>query len=163
MVRLFLEHFLLGPVGLSTAGLHVPCSEQGALLFGRVTNMLSDGDGLRMIWDWRGASSLKPCWKHWNVFKVDSSLAHRKPGYVEADCTDLGQFRSWSATQLYSTVDTLAVASAKVVEGTMTKTRYNELEMSLGLNYNADGILCSRSLRCGLAGGSGGPLQMLLR
>jgi hypothetical protein len=42
------------------------------LLFARLTNLLSDGDGLRMAFDWKGASSLKPCFKHYNVFKKDT-------------------------------------------------------------------------------------------
>ena len=33
--------------------------------------MLTDGDGFRTAFDWRGWASLLPCFKHWNVLKKD--------------------------------------------------------------------------------------------
>ena len=83
-----MERILYGPSGMSTVGVPLLIGGQERILFAKLTNLLSDGDGHRMGWDWRGAASLKPCWKHFNVFRKDSGLAHRMPGYVEIDCSD---------------------------------------------------------------------------
>ncbi len=60
MMRVFLERILFGESGLSTVGVFVLIGGQELILFAKLTNLLSDGDGRRMGWDWKGASSLKP-------------------------------------------------------------------------------------------------------
>jgi hypothetical protein len=121
MMRLFLERILFGESGLSTVGVPVLIGGQERILFAKLTNLLSDGDGLRMGWDWKGASSLKPCWKHFNVFKKDSGLAHRMPGYVEIDCSDPAFLRSWSASEVYFAADSVAAAADQYAAGAMSK------------------------------------------
>jgi hypothetical protein len=128
MLRLFVERILYGQSGMSTVGMPVLIGGQQRVLFAKLTNLLSDGDGLRMGWDWKGASSLKPCWKHFNVFKKDSGLAHRMPGYVEIDCSDPAFLRSWSASEVYFAADSVAAAAGKVAAGTMAKGDFEELE-----------------------------------
>ena len=71
MLRCLLEDLLLGEQGLATAGIPVIVDGRPILVHGRLTNILADGDGLRQALDWRGASGLKPCVKHYNVFKKD--------------------------------------------------------------------------------------------
>lgn len=68
-LRRFLERQLLGPNGLAASGCPMTIGGRDILLFGKVSNLLSDGDGLRQALDWKGASSLKPCFKHFNVYK----------------------------------------------------------------------------------------------
>jgi hypothetical protein len=70
-LRLLLERLLVGPLGVSTAGWALRVGGQDVLVFARLTNLLSDGDGLRQALDWRGASGMKPCFKHVNVCKKD--------------------------------------------------------------------------------------------
>ena len=147
MMRVFSERFAVGTTGFSNVGVPVRIRGEQRLLFARITNLLSDGDGLRMCWDWKGASSLKPCFKHYNVFKKGSDLARRKPGYVEIGCSQVSQLREWTAADLYATADLLAAADAQVNAGSMTKKRYKELEMSTGLNLNRTGLLMSPILR----------------
>jgi hypothetical protein len=74
MLSVYLQRQLLGPCGLATSGVPIVLAGQPTLIFARLTNLLSDGDGLRMALDWRGHASLKPCFKHYNVFKKDSWL-----------------------------------------------------------------------------------------
>ena len=69
LLRRFVERQLLAADGLATTGCPVTIAGQHVPIFARLTNLLSDGDGLRQALDWRGASSLKPCFKHYNVFK----------------------------------------------------------------------------------------------
>ena len=72
MLRAFLERLLLGPAGLASVGLPAPVGGEMRMLFAKLTNLLTDGDGHRQALDWKGASSLKPCFKHFNVFKKES-------------------------------------------------------------------------------------------
>ena len=148
MLRLFLERFLIGQTGTSTVGVPLRIGGQQRILFARVTNLLSDGDGLRQCWDWKGASSLKTCFKHYNVFKKDSDLAHRQPGYVEATCTDVSKCVEWAPGDLYDAADAVDAASEQVAAGEMTKTLSEDLRKSVGLNANPIGLLRSPVLRC---------------
>lgn len=148
MFSRFLRHILLGPSGFGTAG--VPITVQGGgpqLVFGKVSALLSDGDGLRQALDWRGSASLKPCIKHFNVFKKASDLAHRSPGHVEITCCDHDAFRLQRSSDLFETADLLVASKRRVAEGTMTKVRWEHLEMITGLNTNEDGILSDPVLR----------------
>jgi hypothetical protein len=76
-LRKFLERMLVGQFGLCTAGFPITIDGTHVMMFGKLTNILSDGDGLRMALDWRGASGMKPCFKHFNVYKKDRSASKR--------------------------------------------------------------------------------------
>jgi hypothetical protein len=69
MLRRLVEDVFLSPLGLTTAGLPLNLGDSQVMLFARLTNVLADGDGLRLGYDWRGSSSLKPCLVHHNVLK----------------------------------------------------------------------------------------------
>jgi hypothetical protein len=75
LLREYLRLQLLGTSGLATAGVPLVLDGEVVLVFAKLTNILSDGDGLRVAFDWKGHASLKPCFKHINVFKKDSDLA----------------------------------------------------------------------------------------
>lgn len=147
ILRAVLEHMFFGPKGFCNGGSPVLLNGQHRLVFARLTNVLSDGDGLRQAWDWKGASSLHPCFKHPNVFRLGSDLAARRPGYVEMDCFDVCKFRSWSAAELFSAADTVAEAENRMLDSRITKTMFNEIEQSLGLNSNKHGMLMSPMFR----------------
>jgi hypothetical protein len=53
MLRIFLDKLLLGLCGLQVSGITLPIGAQDQLLFARLTNLLSDGDGHRMALDWK--------------------------------------------------------------------------------------------------------------
>lgn len=69
LLRRILEEQLLGPTGLSTAGVPVEVDGEVHILFASLSGVLADGDGLQKGFDWRGASSFKICLKHNNVLK----------------------------------------------------------------------------------------------
>ena len=68
MLATYLVRQLLGPSGLASAGVPIELNGVPTLIFARLENLLTDGDGHRMSYDWKGASSLKPCVKHFNVY-----------------------------------------------------------------------------------------------
>ena len=71
MLRLFLERLLVGPCGFATVGVPLLIDGEHRLVFARLTNLLSDGDGHRQALGLEGASGLKQCFKHFKVFKKD--------------------------------------------------------------------------------------------
>jgi hypothetical protein len=77
VLKTYLQRQLLGTGGLAGEGLPLVVNGKPLLLFAKLTNLLSDGDGLRQALDWKGHASLKPCFKHFNVFKKDRSVTSR--------------------------------------------------------------------------------------
>lgn len=146
-LKTFLRRQLLGPFGLGTSGVAIQLQGRPQLLKATLSNLLSDGDGLRSALDWKGSSGLKPCFKHWNIFKKGSDLAHRRQGYFEIDCCDVDAFKTSSPKDIAVTVGLLAAASAGVTSGAMTKTAFSDLESMHGVNYNADGLIADKVLR----------------
>ena len=51
MLSVVLEHLLLGPSGLTSVGLPLLIAGVHRMLFGRLANLLSDGDGHRQAFD----------------------------------------------------------------------------------------------------------------
>jgi hypothetical protein len=76
-LAVFLRVLLLGPDGFATSGLPLMLGEQTVLLCGRITNLLSDGDGLRSGYNWRGHASFKPCFVCFNMFR--KALVRSRP------------------------------------------------------------------------------------
>ncbi len=81
MFSIFLRRQLLGPDGLATAGIPLVLGDdpnEPTLLFARLTNVLADGEGVKHGFDLKGSSGLKPCFKHFNVFKKDFRVTLRQ-------------------------------------------------------------------------------------
>jgi hypothetical protein len=55
--------------GLSTSGIAIDLDGEPVLLYAKLAAVLADGDGHAKAFDWKGASSLKPCLRHYNVYK----------------------------------------------------------------------------------------------
>ena len=92
VLRDFLKLQLLGPQGLLTAGVPLVVNGAPLTIFANVKHLLGDGDGLRIALDWRGAASLKPCFRHGNVWKAGSDMANRIEGHVEHTCATFHGF-----------------------------------------------------------------------
>lgn len=66
-LRRFLHLLLFGSQGLATSGVALTLQGAPHLLWARVAFVVADGDGHRMAWDWKGASGMHPCLRHYNV------------------------------------------------------------------------------------------------
>ena len=82
MFRQYLRLQLLGDTGLSTAGVPLLLAGKPFLLFAKLKYIVGDGDGFRMVWDWRGANSIKPCFRRSNVVSRGSDISSRDPTFV---------------------------------------------------------------------------------
>ena len=69
MLRVLVEDLFLGPLGISSAGFPLMLPSGATIFYATLASALADGDGLRQAYDWRGASSLKPCLLHLNVLR----------------------------------------------------------------------------------------------
>ena len=90
VLRVFLETLLLGPHGLETSGVPLVLNGVPVLFFAKLGTLLSDGDGHRTALDWRGAQCLKPCVKHFNVWKKDGCGMHPLLANAESCCREIG-------------------------------------------------------------------------
>ena len=147
VLRDFLKLQLLGPQGLLTVG--VPLMVNGApmTIFAKVQFLLGDGDGLRLALDWRGAASLKPCFRHGNVWKAGSGMAHRIEGHVEHTCANPSLFKTTSAHEFEQIVDHLIWAQNQRSAGLMTKSKFEKLQKVAGMNCNPLSFFADPELR----------------
>ena len=147
MIAKFLERMFLGVGGFATAGVPIEVNGGVALIFASLNILISDGDGLRLAFSWRGASSLKPCLKHGNVVKLGSDLASRARGCVEISCHEPHAFHRTTTTEFYDSTDLVEAATERFVAGTMRKQLYDRLVKCEGLNYVEGGLPFNAALR----------------
>ena len=116
------------------------------LLTAELWALLSDGDGLRQAYDWKGASSIKPCLKHYNVFMKGSDLAGRMQDGVEISEHDHKKFKKLERHHLDEFCELISVAAAR--RGSRGGAgRLDHLEKALGFNWNPHGMIFDADLR----------------
>ena len=130
ILRGYLRLLLLGPEGLQTSGYPLPIGNTQRLFFAKVDTLLSDGDGLRQALEWNGASAVKPCFRHWNVFDRHSERAAHGPGelYVETTCSDPCKFRSWTGPDLQQAAQVLIEARKRFAAGEIPAARVKTIQ-----------------------------------
>jgi len=145
MLRDFLRLLFLGPHGLETVGVPVTIGNHTVVIWARMGHLFSDGDGLRLALDWKGAAGLKPCFLHWNVVSKFSEIGGSD--YVDVTCSDFRRFRKWNADELEATIDMLTEAKRRVSTGLMANARLEALEKACGFAANPHGLMADVSLR----------------
>ena len=110
------------------------------LIFARLHAIISDADGLRAGYAWKGFRALRCCLKHSNVLAKNSDLAHRRPGFVEITNADPSLFIRTSIEEIDEIVDTLIAFRG-------SPTALGKLETGLGFAKSEYGLLADRSLR----------------
>jgi hypothetical protein len=147
MLKEFLTLTLFGDSGLVSAGAPVVVGGKPVVIFARLTNMLTDGEGLAKSLQWKGASSLKTCFRHWNVLMRGSDLACRGHGFVEMSCPDPALFKRSTNRSVGEVVDLLLAGRASLRAGTITKTAFEEIEKASGFSVTSEGLLADANLR----------------
>ena len=141
-----LRRMFFGTQGLATAGAPLLIHGRQHLLFATLGVLISDGDGLRLACCWNGASSIKPCLRHWNVLMKDSDLCGRVDGYVEITCSDPLAFR-YDPEKLSEAVDLIAAAHRRYIAGGCTKAFYKRLVKEGGFQFMEGGLVFDVELR----------------
>ena len=147
MLAVFLRRLLLGASGLATAGIAVEINGSPTLIFAKLRILISDGDGLRLAFSWRGASSIKPCLKHCNVLKRDSDLVHRGEGFVEITEHNYELFKQRSTRKFYESIDKVAAAHRKRIAGRISQGLHDRIVKIQGFNYCHGGLPFDLTLR----------------
>jgi hypothetical protein len=146
MLRVFLNRFLKGPTGISTAGLPLEVDNDIFYIVANVSNLLADGEGHQTALEWGGASSIKPCFRHWNVLKVGTDVASRDPLFVELDCADPGRFKCASTSDLHDIADALFELQARVADGRIVQAKLDKFQKACGFGCLPSGMLADRQL-----------------
>ena len=148
MLRDLLRLLHGGPSSMRTAGIALKLKGEFVVLHAKVVCLLSDGDGLKQGLQWNGASSLKPCFRHWNVVKKNHWLAADLPEkYVAVDCSCSSKFKAWSEAELSIAVDVVIEAGKQHAAGELPRSRLEEVQKSLGFKATEDGLLGDPVLR----------------
>ena len=147
MLGMLLESVFIHPGGFSH-GVVVLLKGRPFTIYAKLHNIVSDGDGLRMAYCWKGASGLKPCLRHWNVLKKSSeALTRRAPEYVEISCHEYNKFKSRKPLDFRRSYAKVKSAHDALCSERMTKTLHDQVCMSEGFNYVEDGMPYRTSLR----------------
>ena len=145
MLRQVLRMMLIGPEGMTTSGIALIVKGRPLLLYAKLHVLLSDGDGLRMALDWRGANAVRPCFKHSNIVSRRSDLA--EGGFVDITCSNASLMRRAAPTYLEELMDLCLAADIAWTQGTMSRSRRDDVQKCTGLHANAHGLLADRVLR----------------
>ena len=147
MLAMFLRRLFLDATGFATAGLPLMIHGAPVLVFARLGVCISDGDGLRLAYCWKGASSLHPCLRHFNVLKKNSDLAGRVRGYCEITEDDPSKFQCTSVEKFHDTFDMIAELHARLQTSDVNRATYDRICMSEGFNFVAGGLPFDLTLR----------------
>lgn len=74
------------------------------------------------------------------TLRKESGLLPHGDGFVEITCHDVSKFKRWSSSAVAANIGMLGVARERLANGTMTKSRYDTLERSVGFSYNPHGL-----------------------
>jgi hypothetical protein len=145
----FLEVALLEAQGFQTAGVPIEIFGEIYNLKARLEVVFTDGDGHRSGLQWRGASSLRCCFRHSNVLMLGSDLAHRRPGFFEIDHSNPADFKAVKRAELFDDVDSLVEGERLLAAGAapFTRAAFNEMAKATGLSATAHGLLANTRLR----------------
>ena len=149
MLRRFLNLALFSDAsGLTTAGVAITFeSGEVHLLKARLGALLTDGDGFRLALQWRGAGSLKPCFRHCNVLKKDPAFG-KPEGFEEFDSCNFAAFRLVDQDELVTDVASIIEATRMraVDPRSFTKGRLEQMCYVTGLNVTVEGLLADARL-----------------
>ena len=143
----FLHRFFLGDHGAQTVGIPFTYQDRDFVIFAKLSNLVSDGDGFRKAVGWRGAGSLRPSLVHGNVLKKDSDLFARRPGFVEIDCADPSLLHKTTTAEFQDSCDLVAEATHRYNHGGLGKPMLDNIIKTEAINYIPGGLSFDPRLR----------------
>ena len=143
MLTVLFKKLFLGLDGMSSAGVVLQLDEP-TLLFAKLGDILADEAALKLAFDAKGASGLRPCQLCKNVRMKGSDLANRDAThyFIKITCPDVTRFDLLTVTDMFQAMDLLLAS-----RDTKTKKEFDQLQMSLGHNWNPHGLLADQALR----------------
>ena len=137
--RELLRCTLLEPCHLASVGVSVMLTGP-TLIRIQIAHIIGDEAALKMIWDSKGASGLRPCFFCANVVAMRSNLQHNR--LIHPSCSDPSKFQIIKDTDVWETFDKLKADHNRLRHGA-----FAILERASGLNYEPHGLLADMQLR----------------
>ena len=144
MLAYIFRLLLLETLAVRRVGVPLMLNGQSFMLYADVHACITDLDGIRMCLDWRGAGSIRSCFKCSNVWGKGNRCID---GHVDITCTEHDRFTPYSEELLRDCIDVISAAHAEKESGRMTATDFNELVKGMGWNFNPWGLLSDHDLR----------------
>ena len=150
ILKHFLRRMTLGPSSFRIAGIMVQTEHTSFCVKGSLKKLLTDGEGWMKALEWNGYSSLRPCWRHVNMFKKGSNVTDETLGYVDITCSEPEKLRPWTPSHLRHTIDEVLSARRSLAarEVGWNKTRVKKLITTAGFCPTQNGMLADAEL-CG--------------
>ena len=148
MLCVYLRRQLIGPHGCMVVGIPLRLGDRHVVLWATLGNLLADGEGFELAYEWRGAGSLRPCLKHYNVLAKGCQLAVHDTSntFVEITCPDTSRFLAWTHESLRENAATALDARNQYDAGTLGKTRFKDVLQTAGFNTTSNGLLADEDL-----------------
>ena len=146
LLRHYLRLQLHGESGLMTAGVPLNLNGTVYVLKAELTAIVSDGDGHRQSLQWRGASSLRPCFRHDNVMKLGSPVVHADDSFCDISCSEYRRFHTASPNDLVADRATLLDAERRHAAGALTPAALEQTRKEVGYNTTESGLLSDAEL-----------------
>jgi len=149
VLAITLRKLFMGPEDLQTSGVVVTLNGRSHLIYAKLNWLLSDGDGIRMAYCWKGGSGMRPCMVHRNVLKKGAAILASLPDHVDICCGDVTRFQPLESRHCVEGAELVREAHRRWRLGDITKALYVEIEMSEGFTFSALGLPWdSELLRC---------------
>ena len=123
-LKWLLRRLFLHETSPAKGGIPFTVSGYTPTVYASVTDMISDGDGHRQGLEWIGASGLKPCLLHHNVFSKRSGIEGGEG--VLVTCHEHSKFVLNDNDSLYHSADLMLAAQRLWAEGSITKSRRDD-------------------------------------
>ena len=143
---LIMRKLFMGPENFASTGVAVTIFGQHRLIYAKLHWLISDGDGHRMTFCWKGASGLRPCLVHSNILKKEcAALETLGPDYVDITCCEPGRFKRKSARQFAVGAEKVRRAHERYntfdgVRRGITKALLENIETAEGFTYKPHGV-----------------------
>jgi len=115
------------------------------VVFWRIGRVLADEEGLKSLYNSKGASGIKQCTLCSNVVSMSSNLSAE--GIVCIARTNPANFQLHSDSDVWRSVDRVHAAAEAVSAGTMTKGAFEDLQKATGFTHCSAGVLLDVGLR----------------
>ena len=150
LARIILEHMFLSPTnGFQTVGATLTFRGRSVSLRASLICVLSDGDGIKLLYEWKGASGIRNCLCCANIISR-LYLAATCRAFRHSSCSKVEEFELHVFKSLFRAVRSLFRDELQMLLGHLSKTTLNENRTSLGFAPTLEGIWgnhqCARML-----------------
>lgn len=130
-------------MGLSTAGVPLALGPPygDVLLFATLSHIVADGEGFELLYQWRGASSMRPCLRHWNMVPCGSGIAHRSEDFQELSCADPSKMFALKHSDYIELAGTVVHDKTRKEAGVISNAEYKRTLKASGFNCTIEGFL----------------------